>query len=626
MSKIRYCVLMCCLILGAASVYAAQNDVDVKDGEGVNLGRVVVSASRNQAFVADMPQSVTVIDAEEIASSPYERVEDIVRSAPGITNFRHYALQTNGIVSPLVMRGVGKNRTLVLVDGVPQNDNFNNAIAWIGWGHIPRDTIERIEIVRGPSSALYGSEGQGGVINIVTRTPAAKRSTSIRAEGGSAQTWSGLGFHSQSFGDIGLLLAGGYEKSDGFYMTENPKEYEIKRYRDLARGLGKVTYDLGDSASISFAALYYDYSGGQGRKYFYNEMNLDQYWSNFSYDGDAVAISAVAWLNRVNKTAFRIPPMTIIPRPSVMKKWPERTHGRRSAIDGTFLEPVYITVGGAAKKSVWKYNEDYHDGGVRDAGAEGVQTTLSSFVNGDVKLFKDALVLNAGVRYDRVETADGANFDTQASAGKPAYNNTYPETVNSSISPRAGVVVHCAEWTTLRASGGKGFRNASLFELYKVHVRNGGLYYRESNPELDPETIWSWDTGIEQYITDSFRAGVTFYQSFARDYIADRHVRTVAYGPGGSKKRIEYVLDNVSEVDIHGVEAEMSWQIVEQLGVSLNYTWNVSKVKKDEANEALEGTFLANLPQHSVHGGIRYQDPRIVNISLTGNYYAGYVL
>ncbi|NLI83074.1 MAG: TonB-dependent receptor plug domain-containing protein [Deltaproteobacteria bacterium] len=126
------------------------------------MGEVVVSATRTEARVFNVPQDVTVLSSEAIMASPFEGVEDIVRSVVGIDNFRHYGLQTNGIVSPVIMRGVGSNRVLLLVDGVPQNDNFNNAIAWVGWGYIPKETIERIEIVRGPTSTLYGSEGLGG--------------------------------------------------------------------------------------------------------------------------------------------------------------------------------------------------------------------------------------------------------------------------------------------------------------------------------------------------------------------------------------------------------------------------------------------------------------------------------
>ncbi|MDZ7581640.1 MAG: TonB-dependent receptor plug domain-containing protein [Deltaproteobacteria bacterium] len=186
-------VVLTVMVLGLPFSVAAADEPKTTN----RLDDVVVSATRTEIPVFDAPQSVTVLTSEDIMASPFERVEDIVRSVPGMYNFRHYGLQTNGIVSPLKMRGVGNNRVLILVDGVPQNDNFNNAIAWVGWGHIPKETIERIEIVRGPTSALYGSEGLGGVIHIITKKPKAERQTSVRGEAGTADTYGGYGFHSQ---------------------------------------------------------------------------------------------------------------------------------------------------------------------------------------------------------------------------------------------------------------------------------------------------------------------------------------------------------------------------------------------------------------------------------------------
>ncbi|MFP4423251.1 MAG: TonB-dependent receptor plug domain-containing protein, partial [Desulfococcaceae bacterium] len=121
----------------ALSLSAPQAAAREASGTPHQLDAVVVSSTRSEIPVFDAPQSVTVLTAEEIMASPFDRVEDIVRGVPGMYNFRHYGLQTNGIVSPLSMRGVGKGRVLVLVDGVPQNDNFNNSISWVAWGHIP---------------------------------------------------------------------------------------------------------------------------------------------------------------------------------------------------------------------------------------------------------------------------------------------------------------------------------------------------------------------------------------------------------------------------------------------------------------------------------------------------------
>ena len=95
------------------------------------------------------------------------------------------------------MRGAGRNRVLMMLDGVPLNDNFSNSIAWVGWGLIPRESIERIEILRGPSSASYGSEGLGGIINIITKNPEPQRETSIRGIAGSSKTYGVSGLHSQ---------------------------------------------------------------------------------------------------------------------------------------------------------------------------------------------------------------------------------------------------------------------------------------------------------------------------------------------------------------------------------------------------------------------------------------------
>ncbi len=584
------------------------------------LDDMVVSASRTEIPVFDTPQSVTVMDSEEIMASPFERIEDLVRSIPGIYNFRHYGLQTNGIVSPLKMRGAGNNRVLVLVDGVPQNDNFNNAIAWVAWGHIPKEAIKRIEIVRGPTSALYGSEGLGGVIHIITQTPEADRRTSIRAEGGSADTYGGYGFHSQQLDNFGFMLAGGYEESDGFYMADRLETYNIKRYREVGKALGKATFDLTPSSNLSVAALYFDQDAGQGREYFHNDLQLDQYWINYTHQGENMGIKGLVYLNRADKTAFQDTANDNYTSAFRDEKF-KGTYTWGADLQGTFLSgnPVQFTVGAAYKEAVWEYDEDYPES-TRDGGAKGTQQFLSPFANVDLRLLDERLIVNLGARYDWIQTSDGANWDTAASAGKPAYRNSYDSDTEGSFSPKLGIAWHPDEQTTLRASGGKGFRAPSLFELYKVHVRNGGTYYREANPDLEPEEIWSYDLGVERFLSEQFWGKLTFYQSFAKDYIGDRLTGTGKFA--GGKTRYEYKLDNINEVDIHGIEAELQWYPAATTTLFANYSYNISKISEDKNNADLEGNTLPNDPRHNVHVGARYQNPQTVNASVTLNYYA----
>jgi len=584
-----------------------------------HLDAVVVSATRTEIPVFDAPQSVTVISNEELMASPFERVEDIVRSVPGMYNFRHYGLQTNGIVSSLKMRGVGSNRVLILVDGVPQNDNFNNAIAWVVWGHIPKESIERIEIVRGPTAALYGSEGLGGVIQIITKKPKAERQTSIRGEAGTADTYGGHGFHSQKIKDFGFMVAGGYEESDGFYMVEDPEAYEIKRYREAGKVLGKATYDITPASDISLAALYYDHETGKGRQFFYDELTLDQYWMNYKHDGESFDLKGLLYLNRADKTAFQDTAKDNYSSLLRIEEMPSTTWG--ADFQGTipFGAGTKFTLGAAYKEASWDYDDEYV-ASTRDVGAEGKQRFISPFANLDFRLLDDNLIVNLGARYDWIETSDGSNWDSQGSAGKPAYDNTFDSNTEGSFSPKLGVAWHPDDKTTLRASGGKGFRAPSLFELYKVHVRGGGTYYREANPDLEPEEIWSYDVGMERFLTNSLWGRLTFYQSFAEDYIGDRLIGTGTFA--GGKTRYEYQLDNISKVDIYGIETEMEWDALPVLTLFANYTYNISEIKKDENNADMEGNYVPNSPRHKVHFGFRYQNPKIVNVSVIGNYYA----
>ncbi len=615
MSSRRHLWFVCLL----ACVWMAPGMLGAEENQNAEhqMEEIVVSASRSEALLRDSAQSITVLDKEAIMASPYERVEDIVRSVPGMYNFRHNSLQTNGIISPLIMRGVGKNRVLFLVDGVPQNDNFNNAISWVAWGHIPKEAIERIEVVRGPTSALYGSEGLGGVVHIITRDPAEQREGSLSAQTGTASTFKTSGMYSEKFDKAGLLMAGGYEESDGFYMQDEKEEYDIKRHRDVGQALAKATYELGSSTDISLASLYYDHELGKGREFFYDDLQLDQHWLDLSHQGNLLGLKGLVYLNRADKVAYQDFSgddfSSLLRKEDVpTKTWGADMQGTLEANDWSRL-----TIGSAFKLVSWEYDNIYTES-TRDEGAEGKQRFISPFANLDMQFFDRSLIISLGARYDWMKTYDGANWDD--GGGQP-YDNEFDDQREDSFSPKLGITYHADQKTTFRASGGKGFRAPSLFEMYKVHVRGGGTYYRQANPELEAEEVWSYDLGVERFLTDNLLGKITFYQAAAKDYIGDRLTGTEPIS--GGRTRYYYELDNISEVDIYGLESELHWQALKNLSLFGNYTYNVSKVAKDEENPDLEGNYLPNQPKHQVHLGLNYQNPNLIDINLLTNYYRG---
>src|SRR5437870_7573558 len=129
---------------------------------------ITVTATRPKTRLADTPASVVVLDRSAIASAP--TLDDALRQVPGFALFRRTGSRTANPTSQGVsLRGVGASgasRALVLDDGIPLNDAFGG---WVYWGRVPRASIERIEVVRGGASDLYGSSAVGGVIQFVRR-------------------------------------------------------------------------------------------------------------------------------------------------------------------------------------------------------------------------------------------------------------------------------------------------------------------------------------------------------------------------------------------------------------------------------------------------------------------------
>ncbi|MDZ7695829.1 MAG: TonB-dependent receptor [Deltaproteobacteria bacterium] len=411
------------------------------------------------------------------------------------------------------------------------------------------------------------------------------------------------------------MLAGGYDRSDGFYMTEEPESYNIKRYRKVWKGLGKATYDPTENSELSFAALYYDHDMGKGREFFHDDLKLDQYWLNYSQKWESFRIKALAYLNHADKTAYQDSSKDNFSSLLREEKMPS-TYTWGVDLQGTVTSWDWadLTVGAAFKESSWKYKDDYVSS-TREAGAKGKQQTISPFANFDFRLLDNDLIFNLGARYDWIKTLDGANWDSNP---KNPYDTRYDSNTDGSFSPKMGVAYHPDRVTTLRASGGKGFRAPSLFELYKVHVRGGGTYYREASPDLKPETIWSYDVGAERFFLDNLWGKFTFYQSWASDLIGDRLINS--YKKGG-KTYYEYILDNISKMNIYGIEAQLQWYATTDLSFFATYTYNISKIDEDTENKALEGNYLPNDPRHNLHVGVRYQNPRIIDASLVVNYY-----
>src|SRR5207245_1818236 len=180
------------------------------------LEEVTVTASRTDQRLGDVPASVSVLSREEIRESPAVVADDVLRQVPTFSLFRRTSsLSSHPTAQGVSLRGVGPSgvsRTLVLLDGVPFNDPFGG---WVYWSRVPLESTERIEIVDGSSSSLYGNYAMGGVINILTNPPA-RRTVEIKPQYGTRNSPKVDFWASDVWAGLGVAVDGSLFNTDGF--------------------------------------------------------------------------------------------------------------------------------------------------------------------------------------------------------------------------------------------------------------------------------------------------------------------------------------------------------------------------------------------------------------------------
>ena len=174
---------------------------------------VVITATRSERKLADIPESVSVVTAQAIADTPAQALDDILRRSPSVDLPSAASYQVHPTANNISMRGLGGIRALVLLDGVPINDPF---FGYLQWSRVPLELVDQVEVVRGGGATLWGNYAMGGVINIRTREPT-QDEIKLQGSGGSHGTYRGNAFGSYVLSDSArFALSAGRNHTDGF--------------------------------------------------------------------------------------------------------------------------------------------------------------------------------------------------------------------------------------------------------------------------------------------------------------------------------------------------------------------------------------------------------------------------
>jgi iron complex outermembrane receptor protein len=645
-------------LLGVASLSFAQ------EGKEVKLEDVVVTASRVEIPVEFAPASVNVVTKERIELKGTKTIDEALNDLPGVFIRRGKGLMD--VMSSLTLRGIpDQKRTLVLMDGVILNNPFSGSVKT--GGYYPED-LERVEVVKGPFSSLYGGYAMGGVVQFITKMPEKREFTFKTGYGSSwkrGEAMDDLRRVYVSYGDklwnkLSIFLSYGRQDTNGyptdFNVPTTKPPAEITGYKETYTREGTRAYLIGDKGDnrwwddgitikaqyeftkdtklrLSFMRNRYEYNYDDPHTYLRNATTGAPVWSykvgrttvyeNTFLPGGGGRTQNTYALNFETRLFKDLSMKLNLSYFDTEKDWYVQTssNATRSGCIGSpdtcgyisntpanaymadiqFSLPIFsnqiLTFGGSFRREYADTKEKY----LRNWKDEDSTTTLkyeskgktrtyALFVQDEIMLLNN-LTAYIGFREDFWKSYDGYVNDV----GRPGYPKEYPSKSKSSFSPKFSLVYKPFETTTFRGSIGKAFRPPTVYELYRTWTSSRGITYA-GNPQLDPETVVSWDVGIEHKLWKGAKVSLTYFENYMKDLIYRKKVND-SYQE----------LVNVGKAESRGVEFEFEQRFDKWLRFFMNFTYTDSEIKENKAKPETKGKRLTYTPLWRANLGLEFE-------------------
>ncbi|HJT17744.1 MAG TPA: TonB-dependent receptor [Thermoanaerobaculia bacterium] len=434
---------------------------------------ITVTATRTPERLADTPASVIVVSRKEIELAPSPAVDDALRQVPGFTLFRRAGSRVaNPTAQGVSLRGVGgsgASRALVLDDGVPLNDPFGG---WIFWGRVPRAALDRIEVLRGGASDVYGSSAMSGVVQFIRRT----RDLAVDIDAGSERMAGASLFLPIASGEWSGSVAADLFTTGGYVVVAPEQRGAIDRNVTSRHASIDATIRHG---GFFLRASHYDESRNNGTPLQINATLIRQLALGF--DSGPWTLRLDGNSNNYHQTFSAINASRTSERLTSDQHVPSRSAG--GSLQWTHaLAPDNALVAGAEGRAVEGTDIEPPNR------IEGRQRTAAAFV-------EDIASIGS-----RINLTTGARVDTWRS--------------DSAVSPRASLLVRATDWLALTASAYRAFRAPTLNELYRP-FRVGNVETL-ANPSLGPERLTGFELGAR---SGPFR--VTLFDMDISDTIAN---------------------------------------------------------------------------------------------------------
>lgn len=591
---------------------------------------MVVTASAIEQRIKDAPASISVITSQELQQNIGKSSTDLADILSRVTGVSK-AIGTD-VSSGIQIRGMPAAYTLLLVDGKrigssngikSTQQNYFDDINWL-----PVESIERIEVVRGPMSALYGSDAMGGVVNIITKKNAktdwhgsltAGTRQPKDSKRGDTNTWTGTVGGPLGYG-FDLRMNGSWNKRNADISDTGALRWgsglEGKKLYNYGAELG---WDINDNHRLSVSTQQGIEEGIPGTNTNgdsiglrgINKLERENYSVDYRGLFDFFSAKIAAYQNTYKNAASNVP---VISGGVAVGTQDTKLWTRERIVEGDFnlpfefVLPQSLTIGGQ-----WKQEElnNPRSLGVTAISQDtygintGKATTKGLFVEDQINLLDD-LTLTFGFRHDYTD-----------------YGNK--------TTPRAYLVWHTTDYLTFKGGYSEGFKTPGIRQASPGFIETsqgaacngyaeytGGGCYTMGNNSLKSETSDNWEIGA-LFDYEGWSAGLTFFDSRFKDKIATSPLG-YTYGPGNGFWLERVNLDNAHTQGVEGSLAiplisEPKGQWLQKLSLSNNFT---RMIKAEDSR----GVMLVTTPRLATWSSLDWQVTNDLSLAFTAQYYS----
>lgn len=559
----RGCNVLFFSMLLAVFFYFSHAGADIKNKEPseeaeslFHLNEIVVTGTKTPYHLKDVPVQTDVITAEDIEKSSVQTVSDVLRSVPGFFAVSEDIPGETSWRSSVRGLDVNSGYGLVLINGQRVKGEGMGEYGY-GVNQLPISMIERIEVIKGPASVLYGSDALVGVVNIITKSCLEKPVYGAVISGGSNGTRMASAYAGVKEGPVsGYIHAAMNEADIGAYGVNSSRDEEYH----LNRVDSNVSYDLNEHVNCRLLMSMED----KDRSRIYKEKDVIR---NNWYRKYRVAPTFNFIFNDTSEAVLS----------GYYFDW--SMDSMESGDDSSDFSP---TIGNMYYKDVeTRYTRRFKNNIQLTAGFEYLQEDLDySFADKTIETISEYAQLETEI-LNRVTIVLGARWDDHSEYG-------------SHFSPKLSFMYRPSEDTVIRGSMGKGFKSPTIRQLYYKKLYQHGDYWYRSNIELEPEKAVGYSLGIEQMVLGR----IVLECSVFRNDIEDK---VLQIDTDDEEEGLPIVtFENISKAYTQGVEISLKALFTKGLTGTLSYTFT-------DTEDEDSGNKITYVPDNNVTCGLSYK-------------------